>query len=869
MTFFRRIADHFRRNPSGHSDNAELQSHLVIPTAAIGDTLPTENPVNAAPSFGGIWRNIRYTLRQMRRSPGFALTAVLALALGVGPTVAIFSIIWATFFAPLPYPNGDQLVVVWRHYKGEREPVRGEDYAQYSAQCRSFQRFDFISWRVLHLTNTDHTQDDTGGLPVSPGMTTRTMGQKLLLGRDFLPDEGGPGKDHLVILSNYLWAHRYNSDPNILGKFILVEDEPYQVTGVMAAGPKETSGGVQFNVPLLLPMGIHTQQVGNVFARLKPGATLAQAQAEMEVIDRRLASQRDGGRDANLWSISVEHLRNDWVDHKIQRNLWLLLSAVGLVLLIACANVANLLLARGASRKQELAVRSALGATRRQIFAQLLAESLTLALVGGAIGVAMGWGIMKFSLAIFPNQLSETTENVVEMNLPVLCFALGITIIAGVLFGCAPGWQAARLNLSETLKQGSRAVGGRSRAPLQSILVTVEVALTLVLLAGAGMAMHSFWNLSHIDLGFTVDRIVTARLTPQFAASPQGGSRKLPPSEQTIAQQHQLLDRLRNVPGVADAALATSAPLHGFDTFPFSVAGQPVDKTHPLQADLEAVSPSFLNTFGMRLVRGRFLGESDRLGSPLAIVVNETFIRRYLPNVDPLTQRLTLPRIQFSRPGPPQFDDYQVVGVFHDVLDDEHLTGTVQPQMYISLWQVGIPFVAFAVHTAVDPVAVTPALRGAITSMGAGLSIDRLENMRQVVSAQQSTDRFGMFLFGSFAFIALLLAAVGIYGVMAFAVAQRTHEIGVRMALGARRHEVVTLIVRGGMRLALMGIAFGLAGAYGLGRLMHTTLYGIQSADFGSLFAVATLLLTVALLACWIPARRSARVDPMQALRRE
>jgi putative ABC transport system permease protein len=868
MTFFRRIADHFRRSPTAHKGNTELQPHRAGEKSS-GDALPSDAPFDAVRTFGGMWRNVRYTLRQMRRSPGFALTAVLALALGVGPTVAIFSIIWATFYAPFPYPHAEELVVVWTHYKGERQPTLGEDFAQYAAQSRSFQRLGFQSWRVLHLTNPDHTQDETGGLPYSPGMDTQTMGDKMLLGRDFLPDEGGPGKDHLVILSNYLWKHRYNADPNILGKYILIEDEPYQVVGVLVAGPNEGPGGIQFSVPIQIPQGVHSQQFGNVIGRLKPGVTVAQAQAEMEVIDRRLAAQRNGGKDANLWAVSVEHLRNDWLDHKIQRNLWLLLSAVGLVLLIACANVANLLLARGASRRQELAVRSALGATRRQIFVQLLIESLTLALIGGVIGVSLGWGIMRVSKANFPDLVNQSSETVVEMNIPVLCFALGITVIAGALFGCAPGWQAARLNLSETLKQGSRAVGGRSRAPLQSILVTVEVALALVLLAGAGMALHSFWNLTHIDLGFTVDRIVTARLTPHLPRPTEGGQLQLPPPEQIIAQQHQLLDRLRNVPGVADAALATSVPLHGFDTFSFSVAGQPVDRTHPLHADLESVSPGFLNTFGMRLVRGRFLGENDRLGTPLAIVVNETFVRRYLPNVDPLSQRLTLPRIQFSRPGPPQFDNYQVVGVFHDVLDDEHLTGTVQPQMYISLWQFGYPFVAFAVHTAVDPVAVTPGLRSAITSMGAGLSIDRLENMRQVVSAQQSTDRFGMFLFGAFAFIALLLAAVGIYGVMAFAVAQRTHEIGVRMALGARRHEVVTLIVRGGMRLALIGIAIGLAGAYGLGRLMHTTLYGIQSADLGSLFAVAALLLTVALIACWLPARRSARVDPMQALRRE
>jgi putative ABC transport system permease protein len=871
MAAFRRIARCFSRSRTQLEKNVTSQPQVPEAARPVADHTQAEPRTGINPALAGLWRNVRYTIRQLQRSPGFALTAVLALALGVGPNVAIFSIIWATFFAPFPYPHAEQLVVVWTHHKGERGPTFSEDYAHYAAESHSFQRLDFQSWLILHLTNPDHTQDETSGLPYSPGMNTITMGDKMALGRDFLPDEGGPGNDHLVVLYHYVWAHRYHSDPDIIGKYILIENEPYRVVGVVKEGPNERAGGIQFCVPIRVTLGSRVQQFGNVMGRLKPGVTIAQARAELTVIDRRLAAHRNGGSDANAWSVSVEQLRNDWLDPKIQRNLWLLLAAVGLVLLIACANVANLLLARGGSRKQELAVRSALGATRRQIFVQLLTESVTLALMGGLIGIAMGWGIMKFSKANFPDLVNQSSETVVEMNIPVLCFALGVTLIAGVLFGCAPGWQARRLDISDALKRGSRSAGGRGRVSTQSILVTIEIALALTLLAGAGMALHSFWNLTHIDLGFTVDRVLTARLQSQFARSPDGRF-VFPPTEQIIAQQRQLLDCLRAVPGVADAALASNVPLHGFDTFPFAVAGQTVDRTHPPVADFEMVSTGFFNTFGIRLVRGRFLGENDTLAAPFAVMVNETFVRRFLPNVDPLTQRLTLSRLQFTPsklPFKPQFDDYQVVGVFHDVLDSEHLTGTVQPQMVVSLWQIGLPFVSFAVHTAVDPIGVTPGIRAAIASVSSGISINRLETMQQVVSAQQSTDRFGMFLFGAFAAIALLLAAVGIYGVMAFTAAQRTHEIGVRMALGAVRREVVMLIVRRGMRLALIGIAIGLAGAYGLGRVMHSTLYGVQSADVVSLLAVAVLLFTVALAACWLPARRSARTDPMQALRGE
>jgi putative ABC transport system permease protein len=814
--------------------------------------------------MGNWWRNVRYGLRMLARNKGFTTIAILALALGIGPNVAIFSIIWATFLAPLPYPHANELVVAWTHFKGERAPTRADDYAEYVAQSRSFQRLDFESWSALHLTNPDHSEDEASGLPITPGFYTKNLGLHMALGRDFLPDEGTPGKDHLVIITHRLWQERFHADPDILGKPILIHNEPYTVVGVIAPGAADRIP-TQFIVPLLLPPGVHSRHFGNVVGRLKPGVTLAQAQAELSVIDRRLAAQRNGGKDASSWSVSVEAFKNDWLDHKLQRNLWLLLAAVGLVLLIACANVANLLLARGASRQQELAVRSAMGATRRQVFAQLLTESLTLSLLGGAIGIAMGWALMKLSMAILP-LVKQTAEAVVELNLPVLCFAVGVTLLGGILFGCAPAWQAAQANLSETLKQGSRSVSGHGRTRTQGILVTAEFALALTLLAGAGMALHSFWNLSRIDVGVTTDHVLTANLQPR-ATGNQGGSAQ-PHPEQIVAGQRQLVERLRAVPGVADVALATNMPLMGYDTFPFAIAGQPADKTHPLVTDFQAVTPGFFNTFGIRLVRGRFLNDSDTMTTPLATMVNETFVRRYFPNADPLTQRLivTLPSQQ-GQSGPPV--EYQIVGVFHDVLDNEHLTGNAQPAMYVSLWQTPWPYVGLAARTVVDPGAVTSGIGAAIAAAAPNLSMVRVQTMRQVVDDQLTGDRFGMVLFGGFAAVALLLAALGIYGVMSFAVAQRTHEIGLRMALGAQRNEVVALMVRSGIRMAMPGLAIGLAGVYVLGRLMHSTLYGVQMVDYASTGIVAALLLAVAVLACWLPARRSAQVDPMVALREE
>ena len=890
MALMRRIVNLFRRSRMDSEIEAELRSHIEMrieenvaagmtaedarrdALVRFGNHMVMKERVTAADvslGFGSFGRNVRFALRQLRRSRGFALTAILTLALGIGPNVAIFSIIWTTFLAPVPYPHPEQLVVVWDHWKGERSPVGGDEYAQFAAENRTFQSLSFQSWALVHLTNPDHTADTIAGFPISPGMDTRTVGRPMALGRDFQPDEGGPGKDHLAIISHWLWQNRYNSDPNIVGKSILIQDEPYMVVGVTQPAHNERPGGVQFNVPIRLLPGAPTRHFGIMIGRLKSGVTLAQAQADLSVIERRYAVQHGFAGGVTASSLTVELFRNDWLDAKVQRDLWLLLASVGLVLLIACANIANLLLARGTSRNQELAVRSALGATRRQIFVQLLTESLMLALMGGAAGIAMGWAIMKLSMANFPNLVNTSSDAVVEMNIPVLCFAILIAVLSGIVFGCAPGWKATRLNLSETLKQGSRSSGGRSRAPVQSVLVVAEIALALILLSGAGLALHSFWNLSHIDLGFNADHLLTALL--RAGGEPGRSGMPTPPTpQQIVVQQRQLIDRMRAIPGVADAAIATALPLHGASTFPFSVAGQPTDKSHLPTADYQAVSPSYFGTFGIRLMRGRFLNESDIAGAPLAIVVNETFVRRYLHDTDPMTQHLVLPRLVPGMNKNPQFDSYQVVGVFHDVLDNTHLTGTVEPEMFASQWQAAWPFTWVAVRTvAPDPTIVTRGLQAAVAAVEPTSAIDHVEVMRETVDEQGSGDRFEMALLGGFAALALLLAAVGVFGVIAFSVAQRTHEIGIRMALGARRHEVVMLVASGGIRLAFFGVVIGLAGAYGLGRLMQSTLYGVGAVDIGSLTAVSALLLVVAALACWLPARRSAAIDPMQALRNE
>jgi len=803
-------------------------------------------------------RDVRYGLRVLLKNKGFTSIAILALALGIGPNVAIFSIVWGTFLAPLPYPNADQLVVVWTKVRGERSPSRSDDYLGYLAQSKSFQRLDFASWRGLHLTNPDHSQDESAGLPATPGFLTRNQGVRMALGRDFLQEEGIPGKDHEVVLTNRLWREHFQSDPAIVGKQILIDDQPYTAVGVSEAGPRDRIPGVDFIVPLALTPGMHNPEQGNIFGRLKPGVTIEQAQAELSVIDRQLAATRSGDLPKNAWTISVEPQKNDWLDKKLERNLWLLFAAVGFVLLIACANLASLLLAKGSSRQQELAVRAALGATRWQVFAQLITESLTLAILGGAVGVGLGWAILKSAMAILPDLGSA--EAVIQLNLPVLYFALGTTLLAGVLFGCIPAWQAVRLNLSETLKQGSRSFTARGRMRTQGLLIMAEFALALTLLAGAGMSLHSFWNLTRVDLGVRTDNIVTGWLETR--------RHDVTDPDQISAGARQLLEKVRSLPGVQNAALTTNWPLVGTDSSPFSIVGHPVADADRPVADCQIVTPGFFGTFGIRLVQGRFLTDDDRQGTPQVVVVSQSFAERYLRGQNPLGHRLLLGKwIPRQKPEPPS--EWQIVGVFHDVHNGRHLSDQAVPQIYTSYWQVPWPWAGLAVRTALDPGVIAGSLRDVVAHTLTGYSYTNIETMQQMMDTQMSDDRFGMVLFGGFAVLALLLSALGIYGVMSFCAAQRRHEIGLRMALGAQQRDVVRLILFGGIKLASAGAGIGLVGALVLGRLMRNMLYGIPAFDLASFGVVAFVLLAVAMIASYLPARHSAEVDPMIALRQE
>lgn len=582
------------------------------------------------------WRDVRYGFRMLANNKGFAAVAILALALGIGPNVAMFSVVWTTFFAPSQSPDEHQMVVVWTKVKGERNASRADDYLQYLAQSKSFQHLDFLAWVETHLTNTDASEEPVSGQVLTPGFWSKYIGTPMALGRDFLPEEGVPGNDHEVILNHRLWMERYHGDRNILGKQIRIDDQPYTVVGELKAGPSDDPNRA-FTIPFAPTRGGHDPHRGNIFGRLKPGVTIAQAQAELSLIDRRLAATRGNDLPKDAWTVSVDPGRNDWLDKKSERGLWLLLAAVGFVLLIACANEANLLLATGGARQKEIAVRAALGASRRQVFAQLLTESLTLAILGGAVGIGLGWALLKVILASLAGLILQVTDaSTAKVNLPVLLFATGVTLLSGVVFGCAPAWHAAKLNLSETLKQGSQSVMGGRRMRTQGLLVIGEFALAITLLAGAGMSLHSFWKLSRIDLGIRTDHL----LIPSLATR---SNTEHPTAEQINARARQLLGAVRALPGVQDAALTTTVPLQGYDSDAFSIVGQPVAETNKPVADFEVVTPSYFNTFGVRLIKGRLLNDDDDQSSLPVVVVSESFVRRYLQNIDRWARAFSCP----------------------------------------------------------------------------------------------------------------------------------------------------------------------------------------------------------------------------------
>jgi putative ABC transport system permease protein len=816
-------------------------------------------------------QDLRYGLRTMLRSPGFALTAMLALALGIGANTAIFSVVNAVLLRPLPYDQPDRLMQVWHTPPQKSFPgmptfaVSPANFLDWRKQNHSFEGMSAYGFGRYTITGS--------GYPETIRMVAATVGlfsilhAHPLLGRGFLEGEDEPGRDHEVVLSYGLWRSYFAGNPDIVGRVIQLNGQEFTVIGVMGPGfdfpiSSDPDARAQMWKPLAWTdqeRAIRDNHNYAVIARLKDGVSLQQAQGELDAISNGLAQEYPN--DDKGWGAIAIPLRDDLVSD-VRPSLLILLGAVALVLLIACANVANLVLARTLSRRKEVAVRTALGATRRRLLQQALSETLLLAFAGGALGLVFAHYGVILIVKFLAQRLPRSSE--IALDGWVLAFTLGISLLTGLAAGLLPALRMAKADLNQALKQGlgrtaADSGGGRTR----NVLVVSEVALSLILLIGAGLLIRSLWVLQHVNPGFDPSRVVT-----MTASVPPG---KFAEAGQQISYFGRVLDRVRVLPGVQSAGLIDSLPLSGDGSHqPLSVEGRPPAPMADLpEVDVRLISPGYMSAMHIPLLSGRDVDGSDVAGRPGAVLVSESMAKSFWPNEDAIGKHLTL----YFFPDVPRV----VVGVVADVKMNAMNETQAVPTLYFPFAQFSAPRgtrwrsvpMILAVRTNAPPLSVVPAITGSIHEIDAELPLLNIRMMDDSVSASLSPARFTMLLLGAFAGLALLLAVVGIYSVMSYSVSRRTNEIGIRVALGASRNDVLILIVRQALLLALIGSVIGVVGALALSRLMASQLYGVRPTDPVTFITVAALLMIVSLAASYIPARRAMRVDPMIALRYE
>ncbi len=799
-------------------------------------------------------QDLRYGVRAMRRTPGFTAVAVIALALGIGANTAVFSVVNAVLLRPLGYRDPGRLVTIL--HDGS-DPVSVANYIDWRDQSRSFEAMGAADYWSPNLTGTD-SPEHLRGLKVTQNLMPM-LGVEPMLGRLFAPGEDQAGSEYEVILSYGLWQRRFSGDRSVLGKPITLNGKAYTVIGVMPATfhfAPFWATHAELWVPNAFGSRIHNRG-GNslrIFARLKPGVTLAQARAEVAGITARLERQYPGtNRD-----VAVTPLKENVVG-KVQTPLLVLLGAVGFVLLIACANVAHMLLARASARHKEIAVRSALGAGRARMVRQFLTENLLLAAAGGALGLLISvWGTRALT-ALSPANLPRVES--VGIDARAALFLLAVTLATGLAFGLAPALRSSSVNLAAALKEGSRGTSDGSRSRLRSALVASEFALALMLLTGAGLMIRSFVALRSADPGFNPHHVLSMVVSV-------AGSKEADPGRREIFYR-QVLDRVRALPGVEAAGGINHLPLAGdLWGWPFTIEGRP--KPRPGEspgAIYRIIMPGYLETMRLPLIRGRDISARDDTSAPGVVLINERAAARYWPGEDAIGKRIT-------------FDDHTwltVTGIVKNAKQGDW-TSPIYPEVYLAALQnhafltdpaAHFAYLTLVVRTAGDPAALAPAVKQTVWSFDRNLPVSEVLTMDGVVADATAEPRFEMLLLGIFAGIALVLAAVGIYGVMSYSVTRRTQEIGIRLSLGASQADVLRMVVRQGMTLALAGAAAGVAGALLLSRLMAGMLYGVRPADPLTYVGVATLLGLVALVATYVPARRATRVDPMTALRYE
>jgi len=810
-------------------------------------------------------QDIRYSLRRLGKSPVFTLIVVLTLGLGIGANTAIFSVVNAVLLRPLDYAEPGRLVTIEHLYPslaGMKAPVSVPGFRDYQQRGRSFESMAVESGWAANLTGIGEPARLQGARVT--GRFFGTLGVPTLLGRALQPGEDSAGREHVVVLSHGLWQRLFGGEPGVVGRTLSLSGESYQVVGVM---PREFHDFFNRTVELWAPLVFRPEELGDdrrtnewlsLTARVRPGVSTDQAGAEMRSIAEQLKRQYRDSYPSD-WSLVTTPLAQRAVGN-VRPALLVLLGAVGFVLLIACANVANLLLARAAARSKEIAIRTALGASRDRLVRQLLTESLLLALAGGVVGLLLAWWGVRAVVALNPANLPRGDE--IGIAPPVLLFTLAIAVLTGLLFGLAPAVHASATDLHGMLKEGGRgSAGNRGGQGLRRMLVIAEVALALTLLTGAGLLVKSFARLAKVDPGFDPERLLTFNLSLPDA--------RYPSDTQQVAFFDRVLPAIAAVPGVRAAGATSVMPFSGsWSTSSFEIEGyQPPPKQPGPWGDVRIVSPGFFETLRIPVRRGRPLTPEDRTGGRRVAVIDEEFVRRYWPKEDPLGKRITF--------GPPpgavdtsSREWIDIVGVVghtkHEGLDAE-----ARVQVYLPYAQQSRPALAVAVRTAGDPAGYVNQMRRAVQSVDPDQPISAVRTMDELIAQSVGERRLSMLLLSLFSGIALVLASIGIYGLMSYSVAQRARELGVRIALGAGRADVLRLVLRQGMSLALGGIVIGAGAALGLTRLIASQLYGVRATDPGTFVGMALLLGGTALAANLIPALRATRVDPAMVLREE
>jgi predicted permease len=802
--------------------------------------------------------DLRFALRTLRNNPGFTCAAVLALGLGIGANSAMFSVVNGVLLRPLPFPQSDRLANVW-----ESEPKRNlpkmvaapANYYDWRAQNQVFSRMGAFAQSTFNLASTEGEPERYLGASSDRGFFD-ALQVAPILGRIFTDEEDQPGRDGVIILSYGIWRSRFGGDPKIIGQTLTFDSKPRTVIGIMPQG-FEYPGQSAMWAPLALDNETKAQRDLHryrVIARLKDGVTLESARSEFQTIGSRLAAQYpDFDKDD---SVLVNSILEDTVG-PMRSALLVLLGAVTFVLLIACANVANLLLAKAAGRQREIAIRNSLGAGRGRLIRQMLTESMLLSIAGALLGLLLAYSAFHGLLSLAPADLPRLNQ--VGLDSTAVEFTLLISVLSGVLFGLAPAWQASRADLNSLLKEGSRSVS--SRGGLRSALVVAQVAIALILLEGAGLLIRSFYEIAHVDPGFEPEHVMSMRLAP--AASKYRGHDEL-----KIQLVRGILRNVSHLPGVQMAAASTDVPLLGNPIYIMRFEGRaPVTPSQAPTANYFAVTPTYFDTMGMRIVRGRQISERDTKDTPPVAVVNQTLVDRYFPGQDPIGKRL---EVGFDTP--PNWRE--IVGVVADVkvagLDQDSPVQVYAAYFQRPTFVDRLPsFLTVIARTASDPAALGGPMKAAILNVDRSQPVYSVQPMTAVVSDSISQRRFSLVLLAFFAGAALFLASLGLYGVMSYVVVQRTAEIGIRMALGAQRNQVLRLVERHGMTLVGTGLAIGATGSLLLTRLMRSLLFHVAPQDPWTLGVGAATLIVVSWLACYVPARRAAGVDPLVALRYE